>query len=206
MSEMNYEILINRENKLEEDYYTNVIKPSLVTVTHVKNNDVMFQTFGVASKKVYLEEETSEQFEQLRNFTREHGIFFDISCGFLTPEQQGRKYDRFLQKYGREFAEQSACLPYYSEHNTGLAADTDIYKDGKWGKIAPDEDGNINEETTWIHTVLHKFGFILRYPKGKEDITKLKFEPWHIRYVRKELAEYIYENQLTLEEYYDKKK
>lgn len=53
--------------------------------------------------------------------------------------------------------------------------------------------------------MLHKFGFILRYPRGKEEITKMKFEPWHIRYVGEKTAKYIYENNLTLEEYHDLK-
>ena len=96
-------------------------------------------------------------------------------------------------------------MPGYSEHNTGLCIDCDIFRNGRWAGIALNKDGRINEETAWLHTVLHKFGFILRYPKGKEDITKMKFEPWHIRYVGEKVAEYIYENNLTLEEYHELK-
>ena len=103
---------------------------------------------------------------------------------------------------GLEFAEKSACKGGYSEHNTGLAMDCDIFRNMKWAGIALDENGNTNEQTDWLHGVLHKFGFILRYPKGKEEITKMKFEPWHIRYVQEEPAKYIYENSLTLEEYH----
>ena len=79
--------------------------------------------------------------------------------------------------------------------------DVDIFKDSRWAGIAIRPDGSINEETKKLHTMLHKFGFILRYPKGKEEITKMKFEPWHIRYVGEETAKFIFENNLTLEEY-----
>ena len=57
-------------------------------------------------------------------------------------------------------------------------------------------------ETKWIKDNAHKYGFILRYPKGKEEITGYNYEPWHLRYVG-DLAIYLYNNDLTLEEYYD---
>ena len=59
-------------------------------------------------------------------------------------------------------------------------------------------------ETKWIHQNCHRYGFILRYPEGKEDITKYNYEPWHIRYVGS-IANYIYNNNLTLEEYKERK-
>lgn len=64
----------------------------------------------------------------------------------------------------------------------------------------------VTKEAKWLKENAHKFGFILRYPKGKEDITGKKFEPWHIRYVGEDIAKYIYENNLTLEEYVDENK
>ena len=206
MGETNYEILVNKETKLDETYYKTVILPSLVSVGFIKDNSIMFDMWKIAPREIILEKEAAQHFNELRTFMREKGIFFDISCGFLTAEQQGTKYNYFLKKHGLEFTEKSACLPMYSEHNTGLALDCDIFKDGKWAGIAVQPDGGVNEETAFLHTVLHEFGFILRYPKGKEDITRMKFEPWHLRYVQKKLAKLIHKNQWTLEEYYEQKK
>jgi len=119
----------------------------------------------------------------------------------LTFEQQLCKYKYFLEKRGKEFAEKSACLPGFSEHNTGLAIDCDIFRNDKWGGIALDGEGNINLETTWLHSVLHNFGFILRYPPDTTEITGIIYEPWHFRYVGKQAAAYITSHNLTLEEY-----
>ena len=68
-------------------------------------------------------------------------------------------------------------------------------------KIDSDELFNKEDIYLVIHKYLHKFGFILRYPKDKEDITGYNYEPWHIRYVGKEVASIIYNNNITLEEY-----
>ena len=202
---MDYQILVNKKNKLDEKYLNEVIVPNLVPIDSLKNNEIVYRTFGIEGKTTYLEKTTAEQFIKLRKYAKEHGIIVDITSGYLSFEQQGKKYDYFVAKKGIEFAKKSACLPGYSEHNTGLALDCDIFKDGRWGHIAPDTNGNINEETAWLHTILPKFGFILRYPKGKEEITELKFEPWHLRYVGEELAKYIYDKQITLEEYFEQK-
>lgn len=201
---MDYVILVNKTNKIDENYYEEFIKPSIVAVESFKNNDIVYKTFGIEDKKTYLEKKTAEQFTKLRDYALKNNVYLGISSGFLTFEQQGKKYEYFLNKRGKEFAEKSACLPGYSEHNTGLALDCDIFIDSKWGGIAVDENGNINSQTAWLHSVLDKFGFILRYPAGKENITKMKFEPWHIRYIGEELAGYLYLNNLTLEEYYEK--
>ena len=87
--------------------------------------------------------------------------------------------------------------PGKSEHQTGLAIDFCIYKDEKCYI-----EHEIEEllQTKWVHQNCYRYGFILRYPEGKEDITKYSYEPWHIRYVGN-IASYIYNNNLTLEEY-----
>ena len=86
--------------------------------------------------------------------------------------------------------------PGYSEHETGLALDI----------VAADyqllDDAQENtEENRWLRENCWKYGFILRYPKDKEDITQIDYESWHFRYVGTEAAEYIMKNNITLEEY-----
>lgn len=202
---MDYQILVNKTHKLDDEYLKTTIIPQIVEVDPMKNNEIVYRTFGIKEHATFLEKKTAEQFEKLRVFARENGIILGITSGYLSLEQQGIKYEYFVRKKGIEFAQKSACLPGYSEHNTGLAMDCDIFRNGRWAGIALDENGNINQETAWLHSVLPKFGFILRYPKGKESITGMKFEPWHIRYVGEELAEYLTSNNLTMEEYYESK-
>ena len=202
---MNYQILVNKTHKLDEEYLKNTIIPQIVEVNPIKNNEIVYKTFGINEKATFLEKKTAEQFEKLRKFAKENNITLGITSGYLSLKQQETKYNYFVRKNGLEFAKKSACIPGYSEHNTGLALDCDIFRNGKWAGIALDKNGEINEQTAWLHSVLPKFGFILRYPKGKESITEMKFEPWHIRYVGEELANYLYSNDLTLEEYYEAK-
>lgn len=199
---MDYKILVNKTHKLDETYFKNTILPNIVKVNPRKNNEIVYRTFGIKEYATFLEKKTAEQFEKLRLFALENEIILGITSGYLSFEQQKIKYDYFVRVKGIEFAKKSACLPGYSEHNTGLAMDCDIFINGKWTGIAPDQNGNINKETAWLHSVLPKFGFILRYPKGKEHITGMKFEPWHIRYVGEELAEHLTSDNLTMEEYY----
>nr|WP_262588498.1 M15 family metallopeptidase [Staphylococcus sp. IVB6181] len=93
----------------------------------------------------------------------------------------------------------------YSEHQTGLAFDVGS---NRYNKDFLKEYGE-TPEGKWLAKHAHEYGFILRYPKGKEQITGYQYEPWHFRYVGKKTAKAIYDKQLTLEEYldygYDKK-
>ncbi len=88
-----------------------------------------------------------------------------------------------------------AAVAGNSEHHTGLAFDLELYIGGR----AQDFDGT--GDYAWIHENAHKFGYILRYPRDKTDITEFSYEPWHFRYVGKEHANYMYKNNLCLEEY-----
>lgn len=202
---MDYQMLVNRDHKLEKETYENDIVPNIVAVETKKNNDVVFRTFGIKDKKTYLEKKTAEKFSEFQDFAKKNGIIIDITSGYLSFEQQDKKYNYFIEKGGKDWADKSSCPAGYSEHNTGLAMDFDIFLNGRWGGIALDKNGNTNEKAKWLHKHLHEFGFILRYPEGKETITKMKYEPWHIRYVGEELAKYMYENGITLEEYYEQK-
>ena len=199
---MNYEILVNKENPISEEYIKNVIEPSLVEIEFSRDNDDIFADFNIPNKKIYLERKTAEAWYQLKEFLVNQGIKFDICSGFLSLENQQYKYNSFLKRNGLELTKRRISLPGYSEHHTGLAIDCDYFKNNDWAGICNDD----NPETKYIHSILHNFGFILRYPKHKQEITKMQYEPWHIRYVGKELAKKIYEEDLTLEEYSKKRK
>ncbi|MBE5930340.1 MAG: D-alanyl-D-alanine carboxypeptidase family protein [Lachnospiraceae bacterium] len=91
-----------------------------------------------------------------------------------------------------------SAAPGRSEHQTGLAIDISCASEG-FGLETTFAD---TPEGIWVAKNAHRFGFILRYPKDKEHITGYNYEPWHIRYVGTELAGYLYETGLTLDEYY----
>ena len=112
-------------------------------------------------------------------------------------KKEEKIYNKLLEEKGFTYAITRIAEPGKSEHQTGLAIDFCIYKDEKCYI-----EHEIEEllETKWVHQNCYRYGFILRYPEGKEDITKYSYEPWHIRYVGN-IASYIYNNNLTLEEY-----
>ena len=88
-------------------------------------------------------------------------------------------------------AEQWVAIPGYSEHELGLAVDINADKERSYGE----------EVYCWLAENAWRYGFILRYPQGKEEITGIDYEPWHYRYVGYEAAKTIYEEDITLEEY-----
>lgn len=105
-------------------------------------------------------------------------------------------------KYAYERTNSLVALPGQSEHQTGLAIDIACYRNGFYSSKISD-----SKESAWMSENAQRFGFILRYPKGKEDITKYNYEPWHYRYVGYPESLDFYNGQwLTLEEYLEDKK
>lgn len=103
-----------------------------------------------------------------------------------------------MKKYGIDYARKVVAMPGTSEHHLGQAIDLIIKKDDRWITLNSDL---LKEDKIFkrIHKSLKYFGFMLRYPKGKEKITGYQYEPWHIRYVGEELANEI--GDKTLEEF-----
>ena len=137
--------------------------------------------------------------EALKSFigaARAEGLNVFLSSTFRGKYSQKMLYDRKVEQYGEEEAKTIVLPPGTSEHQTGLAADiTDVYYEFKTKDIE-------NTETfKWLNAHCQEYGFILRYPKDKEDITKVIYEPWHFRYVGIEMAKYIKEHNLCLEEF-----
>ena len=106
----------------------------------------------------------------------------------------------FEEEYGRAYCEKYVGVPGYSEHHTGLAIDVCLIKDGK---VIDDNDEMIAEVEIFskVYALLSDYGFILRYMKGKEDITEYSYEPWHFRYVGIKAAKKMFQKGITLEEY-----
>lgn len=171
-------ILVNKENKLNSDFKPN----TLVKVTRCSLGNF------------YLEEETATAYEYMCLNLIDEGLNISINSAYRSYEEQEKLYDDYLKLYGKSYVNKYVAVPGYSEHQTGLALDLesldcDIFKNSK--------------EYRWIKNNAYKYGFILRYQEGKENITGYNAEEWHIRYVGRKAAEYIYKNNITFEEYYD---
>ena len=126
----------------------------------------------------------------LQNAASESGYNIPLLSGFRSYETQQTLYNNYVARDGVALADTYSARPGHSEHQTGLAFDV--------GKI--DNGYGDTDEGKWLATHAHEYGFIIRYLKGKEDITGYMYEPWHIRYVGS-VATNIYQANITLEEY-----
>lgn len=137
--------------------------------------------------------------EPMREFAeaaRAEGLSVVLSSGYRSFETQTYLFNRKVAQYGEEVAQTIVARPGTSEHQTGLCCDiTDRYYEMKDSSL---ENTALYQ---WMFEHCGEYGFIVRFPKGKEDITGIIYEPWHFRYVGPEAAKYIMEHELTLEEF-----
>lgn len=129
---------------------------------------------------------------------RSAGMSVYLSCGYTDAAAQTHIYRRTAAKYGETTAQTIVGRPGESEHRSGLAVDiADRYYEEKDSSL---EDTELFE---WLSLHSWEYGFVLRYPKDKKQITGYVYEPWHFRYVGPEAAAFMTENDLTLEEFLD---
>ena len=121
-----------------------------------------------------------------------------LKSGYRSYYKQAVMYENRVKKYG--YDDGWVTKPGASDHQTGLGCDV-VPK--SWTDRGMNEDMENEPETQWMMENCAQFGFILRYPKDKEDVTKINYEPWHLRYVGVDVATYIMDNGLCLEEFYD---
>ena len=134
---------------------------------------------------------TIKQFGLLSNSASKEGLNIYLSSGYRSYSYQQGIYNNYVSWYGKATADTFSARAGHSEHQTGLAIDVNSIDDSFAG----------TPEAIWLENHAHEFGFIIRYPKGKENITGYKYEPWHIRYLGVEKATDVYNSGLTLEEY-----
>ena len=134
-------------------------------------------------------------FERMKKDAEKENLKLWIQSGYRTYAYQESIYNRYVKKDGKENADIYSSRPGYSEHHTGLSFDINVVNDSFIE----------TKEGMWINDNAYKYGFIIRYPKGKEKYTGYKYEPWHLRYVGKDLAEKLYNDGdwISLEEYFD---
>lgn len=175
-------VLVNKNNILPEDY--------------IPNNLVLLST-SYSYENKYLVEEAKINFENLSRDAFTLGYKIIAVSTYRSFAYQKKLYEDYIKEYDFEYAELASARPGHSEHQTGLAVDV----------MGSNNDYNLFEEAIefeWMKSNAHKYGFILRYPKNKTNITGFKYEPWHYRYVGENVSKHIFDNNLTLEEYLKK--
>ena len=160
----------------------------------------------IANKKYPLPEdfnpgenaEARAAFEQMATDAKALGFDLVAFSGFRSYEYQTTLYNNYVNRDGKEAADRYSARPGHSEHQTGLAFDIgeksreDLWLTAEFGETPAGK---------WLADNAYKYGFILRYPEGKEDVTGFMYEAWHFRYLGVEKATEVKQTGLTLEEY-----
>lgn len=157
-------------------------------------NGILFVNKNYSLPKDYdpkVNEEALKALKLMQADAKAIGLNIPLISGYRSYDVQSTLYNNYVKKDGEKVANTYSAKPGYSEHQTGLAFDV--------GSVSRDFENT--DEARWIEENCHLYGFIVRYPKGKTDITGYVYEPWHIRYINKEVAKEIKEKNLTLEEY-----
>ena len=126
------------------------------------------------------------------------GLSIVIQSGFRSNETQKLIHESYKARNGKESAELYSARAGYSEHETGLAIDVASSVSSKPTGTA----FSSTDEYAWLMENAHRFGFIIRYPEGKENFTGYRFEPWHLRYVGVEFATKLHSQNQCIEEYF----
>ena len=137
-------------------------------------------------------------FNQLAAAAKQEGIHLTAFSTYRSYDYQVGLYNRYVKRDGQAAADRYSARPGYSEHQTGLAFDIgEVGKQNDWAsnRFANSAGGK------WLKDNAHRFGFVMRYPQGKEHITGYMYESWHFRYVGTDHATKIYQNNQTIEEY-----
>ena len=174
-------ILVNRNSYIPDDYK--------VELTELSNGEKV-------DSRIYPE------LQEMFNDARAQGYGLFVREGYRTQEEQQQLMDEKIEVYENEgkskseakkLAEQWVAIPGTSEHQLGIAVDIN----------ADTTKSSSDDVYKWLEENAHTYGFIKRYPSNKTDITGVINEPWHYRYVGKEVASEIYSQGICLEEYID---
>lgn len=178
-------ILVNKEHSVDQNY---------------KPKDLVKIRYFVSDRSEatrYMRAEAADAFHRLVEQAADEGNELRMTTAYRSYSFQKILFDNYVAKEGEEAANRYSARPGQSEHQTGLAVDVSSPSVGY--QLTGEYGGT--KEGKWLAEHAHEFGFIIRFPKEKEDITGYLYEPWHIRYVGLAAAKEIYEKNLTLEEF-----
>ena len=179
VSNFSYDMLVNKFHALDENF----VPTDLITVPSEYSGEEVFKANRTAVTAL------SQMFES----AKADGLGLEVNSAYRSYTDQIEIQEYYRKWYGDNYVKNYVARPGFSEHQTGLAFDI--------GSTTTNVFAN-SKEYAWMLENAHKFGFILRFSKKNEVITGYRSEPWHYRYVGKEIAEYIHTHNITLEEYY----
>ncbi|WP_410512682.1 M15 family metallopeptidase [Paenibacillus sp. BR2-3] len=181
-------VLVNKLYKLPDNY-----KPADLVYPEVPF------IFSDKIEKRMLRKSAAKALEEMFAGARKDGVNLAGVSAFRSQSTQTTLFNRYVKRDGEAKARTYSAVPGHSEHQTGLAIDIS----GSDGKCAAESCFAGTKEADWLAKYAPDYGYIIRFPEGKESITGYKYEPWHIRYVGTEIARSVAERGITLEEYYD---
>ena len=175
-------VLVNKLNRLQSNYVPHDLEQ--ISLNYATNNK-------------FLRKEAKENFEKLSSDAKKIGYSIIAVSAYRDYDYQENLFNNYVKEKGENYALKCSAKAGHSEHQTGLSVDV-------MGSNNDYDQFEKSKEFDWMKNNSYKYGFILRYPKGKEYITGFKYEPWHYRYVGIEAANEIYNKKITLEEYLKK--
>lgn len=182
-----------KESKLKNSLYILVNKYNYLTKDYIPNN--LTETKEYSKSILKMNSKAYDAFKEMAKEIEKEDMHIRIVSAYRSYDYQNNLYNNYLKYDTKEKVDTYSARAGYSEHQTGLAVDID-------NTLVNYNRFHITQEFTWMQKNAYKYGFILRYPLGKENITGYKYEPWHYRYVGKDIAKYIHDNDITYEEYY----
>lgn len=169
-------VVVNKKHKLPSTYV-----PDLTDVTGGQ-----------------MRSEAAQAMTSLLFKANEAGVGMKIISSYRSYNTQVSTYQKWVNLQGQAEADRGSARPGHSEHQTGLSADL-ANPDGSCNLLACFGTG---AQGVWLANNAHTYGFIIRYPEGKESLTGYQYEPWHVRYVGVDTATAIYQSGLTMDQYY----
>ncbi|RUS46158.1 D-alanyl-D-alanine carboxypeptidase family protein [Cohnella sp. AR92] len=180
-------VLVNKKRNLSSSY----IPEDLVVP------DVEFSFSGDSPKKK-LRKAAADALEELFNAAKDDGVTLKAVSGYRSYATQKSIFDRNAELKGAEVANRTSAHPGQSEHQTGLAMDVSSAS----ANFELETTFGDTKEGKWLAKHAYEYGFIIRYPKDMQDITGYTYEPWHVRYVGKDVAKAVLDSgSKTLEEF-----
>lgn len=173
--------LVNKYYKLEDNYF-------LRNPYKINNK--------YTTKDIYVNKLIIDDLYKMLSDLEKENMHILIVSGYRTKEYQEKLYNNYLKKDGIKKADTYSARKRHSEHELGLSIDVKSLNTSM-------EEFDKSKEFIWFKNHSYKYGFILRYPTLKEYLTGYKYEPWHYRYVGKDISKYIKKHNITFDEYYE---
>lgn len=181
-------VIVNKNRPLSNVQYV----PSDLMVPNVKLR------LDPAAEQMQISQKMYQSLKDLFAAGKVAGFEFELGSGYRSYSLQKQFYDEYVRTMGEAEANRTSAHPGASEHQTGLAFD--IEASGQ--KCHLDKCLADLPDGKWLAAHAHEYGFITRYPLGKEGITGYDFEPWHLRFVGKDLASQLHAKNKTMEEFF----